>query len=312
MKPTELVPSEKLRALSAKSDARGWLQAGGHLGALGLCTMALIQTRGQPWSIPLFAVQGILFAFLYAGVHELSHRTVFKTRRLNDLFGALFGFLILVPRDFDRYEHLQHHRFTQDPDRDSDLTDKRPYTLLNYLLYFSGVLYWKYRIATLVSTAIGGHRPTYMTADQLRQVRSEARTYLAGYAVIAAVSAYFKSDVALYYWLAPLVTMKWVHLLQNLAEHVGMPYVDDLWQNTRTIHTNPVMRWLAWNMPYHTAHHIFPGVPFHALPRLHREMVAHAGTSPETVSYLGFQWHVLRKLWQEGHTRHTGRAVSTY
>jgi len=32
---------------------------------------------------------------------------------------------------------------------------------------------------------------------------------------------------------------------------------------------NPVFRFLYWNMNYHVEHHMFPMVPFHALPRLH-------------------------------------------
>ena len=27
-----------------------------------------------------------------------------------------------------------------------------------------------------------------------------------------------------------------------------------------------------WNMPYHTEHHVFPAVPFHALGKVHQLM----------------------------------------
>ena len=42
--------------------------------------------------------------------------------------------------------------------------------------------------------------------------------------------------------------------------------------NTRTLLTAAPVRFLAWNMPYHTEHHSFPAVPFHRLPHLHRLM----------------------------------------
>jgi fatty acid desaturase len=32
---------------------------------------------------------------------------------------------------------------------------------------------------------------------------------------------------------------------------------------------NPVFRFLYWNMNYHLEHHMFPMVPYHALPALH-------------------------------------------
>jgi fatty acid desaturase len=39
--------------------------------------------------------------------------------------------------------------------------------------------------------------------------------------------------------------------------------------NSRTVYMNPISRWLYWNMNYHVEHHMFPMVPYHALPRLH-------------------------------------------
>jgi fatty acid desaturase len=36
--------------------------------------------------------------------------------------------------------------------------------------------------------------------------------------------------------------------------------------------TNRIIRFLAWNMPYHVEHHTLPNVPFHKLPALHDHM----------------------------------------
>ncbi|MGI9407210.1 MAG: fatty acid desaturase, partial [Hyphomicrobiaceae bacterium] len=56
------------------------------------------------------------------------------------------------------------------------------------------------------------------------------------------------------------------------------------------------LKWLAWNMQYHTAHHAFPSVPFHKLKDLHREIVANTGREPHTMGYLEFQREVFRKF----------------
>ena len=37
---------------------------------------------------------------------------------------------------------------------------------------------------------------------------------------------------------------------------------------------NPIFRFLYWNMNYHVEHHIFPTVPYHALPKLHEAIKA--------------------------------------
>ena len=57
-----------------------------------------------------------------------------------------------------------------------------------------------------------------------------------------------------------------------------------------------MMRWLCWNMQYHTAHHAFPSVPFHRLRELNRKMTEGAGTPPHAMGYLEFQIEVIRKL----------------
>jgi fatty acid desaturase len=47
-------------------------------------------------------------------------------------------------------------------------------------------------------------------------------------------------------------------------------------------------------MPYHTAHHAFPAVPFHRLHELHKILFTDRGTVPPTMTYWGFQRAVLR------------------
>jgi fatty acid desaturase len=57
--------------------------------------------------------------------------------------------------------------------------------------------------------------------------------------------------------------------LYLLAEHGDCPQVANMLENTRTTFTNRVVRFVAWNMPYHAEHHCYPAVPFHNLPALH-------------------------------------------
>jgi len=57
--------------------------------------------------------------------------------------------------------------------------------------------------------------------------------------------------------------------------------------NTRTVHLNPIARFIYWNMNYHLEHHMFPMVPYHALPRLHERMKTH---SPAAYPSLWAAW----------------------
>ncbi|MEH2001126.1 fatty acid desaturase [Nostoc sp.] len=32
------------------------------------------------------------------------------------------------------------------------------------------------------------------------------------------------------------------------------------------------MRFFMWNMPFHAKHHLYPSIPFHALPKAHQQL----------------------------------------
>ena len=109
---------------------------------------------------------------------------------------------------------------------------------------------------------------------------------LAVYAVVAVLSVGSRSDAALFYWLVPVLLGQPFLRAYLLAEHTGLPLVEDFWENTRTTLTGAPLRFLAWNMPFHAEHHAYPGVPFHALPELHqREKAKLKAVSP---GYLAF------------------------
>lgn len=292
----DMISPAKLKALSVKSDLRGFKQVGGHLGALVVTGVALALTWGTWWAVPVFIAHGILINFLYAGQHELSHWTVFKTKKINEVFGRLFGFILIYPRDFDQIQHFAHHRFTQDWDNDGELGRPR-YTLVSYLLWVFGPTYWYTRVARILRFAAGTVSEHYIPDDRKPEVIREGRWHLAGYLAIAAVSLATGSWLAVELWLLPMLVLKPVHQLQNTIEHLGLPHVDAITQNTRSTRTNAVMRWLCWNMQYHTAHHAFPGVPCYTLPKLHQEIFVEKDRKPPSMTYLGFQWAVVKAFW---------------
>jgi fatty acid desaturase len=60
---------------------------------------------------------------------------------------------------------------------------------------------------------------------------------------------------------------------------------------------NPVSRWIYWNMNYHVEHHMFPMVPYHALPRLHA-LIRH-DLPPANPSILQAYGEMLRAMWRQ-------------
>lgn len=290
----DILTPQELRQLSERSDHQGFLQLGSHFGAIllvGLCHAAAL---GSWWVLVTGFILGVLINFLYAGQHELSHATVFKTRKLNEFFGRIIGFIQIFPRDFDQIMHFAHHQYTQDWERDGELV-REPYTLKTYLLWLSGVSYWRNRIVGNIRRARGIILEPYIRAEEEAKVILEARVHLALYALIAVVSLAAGSWFAVTFWLLPMVLTKPVHQLQNTIEHLGLSHEPDILENTRSTRTNALFRWLCWQMPYHTAHHTFPAVPFWKLKKLNEKLEAKAG-EVHRMGWIEFQIEVIQKL----------------
>jgi len=298
----KVVARDRLRALSVKSDLKGGVQTASHLGALALTTTGLVLASplGPVALIPLLIVHGVLMNCLYAGQHELSHWTVFRTKGWNDAFGHVFGLATLNPFLTDRWAHFAHHRATQDPDRDSELIGMTPYTTASYILDLVAIGFWRRRIRAIARAALGrGLEADYWLDDRQRRIVIwEARGHVALWALLATGSIAFQSLAVLEFWIGPLLLTKVFHQLQNTGEHTCMPHDPDIFHNTRTLTGPAPMRWILWNMSFHTAHHAYPGVPFHALPRLHEEIVTGLGRSPPTLGYLAAQREIFARLKQ--------------
>jgi len=293
------IDPKRLRDLSQRSDLRGWVQTGSHFAAIGVCGTLLWLTRSTPWAIPLFVVQGVLINYLYAGQHEFSHSTVFKTRRLNEVFGRLIGFIVLAPRDADQIQHFAHHRHTQIWRQDGELYRAR-FTLSSYLLRLVGLEYWWANLSAIGLYALGRVSEPYVVGDDRGRVIRETRWHLLGYALVAGAAIGLRSAAPLLLWLAPMLSLKIAHQLQNTIEHAGLPHTDEMFANTRSVRTNPLMRWLCWQMQYHTAHHAFPSVPCYQLKALHHELFVARGIEPPTMTYLGFQAQIIAALAKKG------------
>lgn len=184
-------------------------------------------------------------------------------------------------------------------------------TPCQYLKILSGFPSLWARLKLLFNHAIGRCNEWYATPAQQRSMIQAARWHLGGYALILGSAVIMQSWWPLYYWLGPLVAMHWTYWLEGLAEHGGLTHEPNTLLNTRTLTTNRLLRWVNWNMTYHTVHHTFPSVPFYRLPTLHREVEAQLGHALPSSPYFKLHWRHLRAMFGgateldlcEAHTR---------
>ena len=77
-----------------------------------IVTGSLIWLSYDSWLIwPAMFLHGIVIVHHFSLQHECVHYTVFRTRWLNDLAGNICGLIIILPHQFFRYEHCDHHTY---------------------------------------------------------------------------------------------------------------------------------------------------------------------------------------------------------
>jgi fatty acid desaturase len=259
------LPAELRERMTARSNAAGLWHLAGHLGLI-LLVGALI-AGGLPGWWALLPVQGVLIVFLFTLEHEATHKTPFASLAVNDWAGRLAGFLLVLPFEWFRYFHLAHHRWTNIDGKDPELLGEKPETWRAWARHVTGLPYWWSEVRLMVALVRGRAEGEYLPEGAKGRIVTEARWMALGYLCVALSLLW--SPLALWVWIVPVLLGQPFLRLYLLAEHGDCPRVANMFQNTRTTFTNRIVRFLAWNMPYHVEHHVWPAVPFHRLPEVH-------------------------------------------
>ena len=272
-----VVPAVVLKRLYARSDWAGLRQTVAHVGLLVAGGWLVLATKGSWWLLPTLLLQGILVNALFGAMHESVHYGSFKTRRFADLLAFFSGAAILNNAGFYRHYHMAHHRYTQDPLRDPELvTSGTPRSWGNYLLRVSSIPFFILRTRDIFLFPFGYRGDVnYIHESAWPEVRRWGRWLLALYAVLLAGSILLQTDVLLWVWLIPLAVGAPLLRLYLVCEHTLCPNSDDGFANTRTTLTNPLVRFIMWNLPYHAEHHLLPNIAFHHLPEAHQYLRPH-------------------------------------
>jgi fatty acid desaturase len=264
-----------LRELSERSDIRGAVRTISHYGAIvvvGILIWRVSSSYGLLWAAPLMLLQAYFMAFLFMPMHETAHKTAFRSRALNLVVGHLSAFMIAHRYEYYCLFHWDHHRYTQDPDKDPELVvGLKPSSDTQLAIAYSGLLQVAGREWLMLRHAFTGKVALPWIPENKRHiVVREARLYVAGYVVLLLASLALHTAILFWVWIVPLLAGQFILRPYLYAEHTGCDRTRSAFQNTRTTYTGMVMKWFAWNMPYHVEHHAYPSIPFHALPKLNR------------------------------------------
>ena len=272
-KSKQILEPSVLKTLNTPSNIQGIIRLAGHL--------AIMLTGGYLWlnldswwlKVPALIIYGFSFAAMFAVVHECCHRTAFANNKLNDIVAWCAGILSGYNSTFYRRYHKWHHKFTRIPGKDPELEDIQPSNLKEYLAEISGYNWWLGKIKTHCQIAMGKlENMPYISEDAKAEVINSTRWQLAVYGVAIALSLIFQQPWFITFWLLPLVVGQPILRFILLAEHTGCTKDNNPLTNTRTTLTWFPIKFMMWNMPFHAEHHLYPSIPFHALPQAHKEL----------------------------------------
>ncbi len=271
---TSPVPRDQMRELLERRDGpaiRDTLLWFALLFVFGLGGYLLWHTW---WAIIPFAAYGVLYASVSdSRWHESSHGTAFRTDWLNNTLYEIASFMVLRESTPWRWSHTRHHSDTIIVGRDPEIAVQRPVSLPGVFLKFFNMptlfKYWQ-NVFLHCTGKLTPAELTYIPQSEHGKVFLRARIYVLIYAGVIALAVYTRSILPLMYIGLPSFFGAWLMVIYGLTQHAGLAEnVLDHRLNTRTVYMNRIHRYLYWNMGYHIEHHMFPLVPYHALPKLH-------------------------------------------
>jgi fatty acid desaturase len=236
---------------------------------------------GSWWCVPFWIAYGVLYGSACdSRWHECGHGTAFRTQWMNDVVYHIASFQVMRNPVNWRWSHARHHTDTIIVGRDPEIAWMHPVSLVKKAFAWIGILdVWSY-FQTITRNAFGRLSPDeadYIPASEQPKVIFAARFHLAIYAATVFASLWMLAAGMRSYALIPFMLIglpriygAWHMIMCGLLQHGGLAEdVLDHRLNSRTVLMNPISRWIYWNMNYHIEHHMFPMVPYHALPRLH-------------------------------------------
>lgn len=284
-----------LKSIAARSDRPGLIYLAKWICSL-LVTGALVMwSLGTVWMWPAMLIHGILLTVpSYSMSHETAHGTAFRTRWLNEAVLWVTSLIYMEEPLHRRYTHTNHHTHTWHVGKDSQMPFDTPMGFGGWLTEITGFALLRFHMAVFFNLAIGRYTNTMKRVTpegEFARMTRNARIMLAIYALILAAPA-----LGIWWpvWLlvVPRVLGAPVMLLFTLIQHVELQENSpSILESTRSFRGNWLASFLYMNMNNHVEHHLYPQVPFHALPVL-AEAVKDQVPAPDP-GFFRTNWEVL-------------------
>lgn len=271
---------KQLKAIAARSDGPGLLYLGKWGVALALTGLAigLVLNSGLTgpayWAALVLAMlpYGVVLTVpAYAFSHETAHGTAFRSRWLNELVFWLTSLVYMEEPLHRRYTHTNHHTYTWHAGKDSQMPFDTPMGFGGWLAEITGLALLRFHASVLLRLLTGRYSSVMRDVTppgEFAKMTRNAWLFALIYGAIALALVWGGQLWLLWFLVLPRLLGAPVMLLFALIQHVELQENDpSILHSTRSFATNWLGRFLYMNMNHHVEHHLYPLVPFYALPK---------------------------------------------
>ena len=214
-----------------------------------------------------FPIATLNMALVYLPTHEAQHdiiaRPGTKLRWLNELVGHATSWMLIFPFQVLRITHLDHHRHTNDPERDVDIGTKAPGP-------------WHAIWNAVQGRQPGNQRNHDYAAALIRAGRPEllllSLAYKIGFIAVLGALAWngYALEALFLWWLPYQIAITYIVFFLSWAPH--HPGTEQgRYRNTRSWKSK-VGNLGSMGMQFHIIHHLHPYIPLHLTPAAYWEM----------------------------------------
>jgi acyl-lipid omega-6 desaturase (Delta-12 desaturase) len=280
---------------------------------LGLWTLVAV-VRPSPWLAITFGLAATVFIIrMYSLFHDLTHNSMFESRRANSGWGYLLGFFLFTPYRWWQRQHSLHHAHTGNLDKrgpgEINTMTLAEYESASRLRRLGYRLYRNPLLMLFVGPSL-----VFLFARRFPQ-RGMSRRILTSVVVTnLALVGWALGWSALVGWQT-FVLVQGTVLVAGGAIAAWMLYIQHQYEDTyyrrpgdwqfelaalqgsSYLQLPPALAWIAGNANYHQVHHLSARIPNYRLRAAHQEQPMFAATPVVTLRSSIATFRL--KLWDE-------------
>jgi fatty acid desaturase len=270
------------------------------LAIIALATTAII-AYPIPWpgKLALAGLIGNIYGSLFFFGHHLLHGSMIKSRLAQDvLMFPCTAILGLSPHLWRVWHHHGHHPFTNVPDHDPDnFGTLSAYRNARFARLFLGIApgngHWLRSVLYLMmffpihaQGVLWIKAPRRQCFAGLNRLRAVVETVLI-YAFWIALAAVAGPYDTIFVVLVPALIANGITLSYIVTQHLLRPFGSGrtTLETTMSVTVPPFIDYVHWFNSHHVEHHLFPTLPYNALPAVRRALVRNYGDRYLAPSY---------------------------